>query len=194
MTALVLVVSAIALAGAWVYVRARLKYAPLFQDAHFRELVDCLPALKSSVLEHVGQPMQPPNDPRIVQTSARVTILWTAEELRDTGLLLNHLSLSRAGAYLTWAAGGRFSYVILRQLGIPLQQAAVALGPSGVVHLAFLVPRKSKDSFYDAPVPTLPEDLTQTKEEAGQFMTETMRSGRLLRDETQLLPALMGAA
>ena len=95
---------------------------------------------------------------------------------------------------LTWAAGGRFSYVILRQLGIPLQQAAVALGPSGVVHLAFLVPRKSKDSFYDAPVPTLPEDLTQTKEEAGQFMTETMRSGRLLRDETQLLPALMGAA
>jgi hypothetical protein len=120
--------------------------------------------------------------------------VYTADELEGGNAILSHLSLSRGGAYLTWAAGGRFAYIMLRHLGIAPNQAAVACGPSGVVHVAFVVPSDRRDSFVAAPVAPLPADLTAMKQEAGAFVSATLRSGRLLRDERQLVRYLLGAA
>jgi hypothetical protein len=194
MTLLIVVVITLTAAITWILLRARQRYAPLFEDAHFRELVASLPRLKTAAFNHLGQVIQAPVDPRIVHTSAMVTIVYTAEEVEGGNAILSHLSLSRAGAYLTWAAGGRFAHVMLRHLGIAPDQAAVALDPAGVVHVAFVLPSEGRDSFVAAPVASLPPDLTAMKQEAGAFMSATLRSGRLLRDERQLVHHLLGAA
>jgi hypothetical protein len=193
MNILTITLVALVVAGVWIWVRAWRKYAPLFQDAHFREIVDALPALKAAAFGAVGRPIATAGDPRVAQTSAHVTIFYSVEDLEEGGALLNHLSLSRAGESVTWAAGGRFAYVILRQLGIAPRDGAFALGPTGVVHLAFVVPGESRETFRATPVSPLPSDLSFIKEEAGAFMRETLRSGRLLPDEHRLITALLGA-
>lgn len=180
---------------AWMVLRARSKYGSLFRNSHFLELAGAIEGLKSAALDRRGEAIQSAEDPRVLVTSAGLTVFHTAEEISDQGQVLCHFSLSYRGGPLPWAAGGRYTYFILHQLGVPVETAVVAHSRAGVVHVAFLL--SAEDALqYDRRRVRKPaeQELSGLKEKAGDYMSRTLRSGQILSDEEELLPRLLSAA
>ncbi len=185
------VLALVLLAGLWMLSRAKRKYVPLLRDSHFLELAEALGNLKASGLAAGGRPIDSVDDPRILTTSAGVTVLYSTEELPEQEALLTHISLSHQSGYLAWAAGGRFVHQMLQQLGVPVADAAFAHSPAGVVHVAFLIQRAERSEFEQARVKSLlSEDVAGVKEQGGEFISDIMSSGLLLNTEEELLPSL----
>jgi hypothetical protein len=172
--------------------RVRQIYEELFDDQHlFRELPQTLSSLRCAAFAQRGAPLQRPTDPRKATTSKGLHVLYTVDESEDRRLLLNHISISYQGGPIAFALGGRCAYLLLAQLGIDPDSAAIAHSPRRVVHIAFLVRDEDAGDFYNrAPTVPLPESFPAVKAQASQWRDRVARSHRVLRDETQLLPAL----
>ena len=192
MPAVLGVLALVLLVAMWLLAKSKRRYGPLFQDSHFLELASVVGTLKEGALAARGRPMESIDDPRVFVTSAGLLVAYTAEELPDATALLCHISLSHRTGYLPWAAGGRFVYQMLRQLGIPVGDAAFAHSEAGVVHVAFLTVGGERAEFERAKVePLTAGSVTQLTDQGGEFVRQAMGSGELVRTEEELLPLLL---
>ncbi|MBK7908720.1 MAG: hypothetical protein IPJ78_19530 [Gemmatimonadetes bacterium] len=176
------------LAARFVAVRVRAAQR-LVSDRHLREIAATLPALRVAAFADTGVPMHPPTDRRIALTSEGVALFFSEQRFSETDQWLAHISISRRGGFIPWAAAGRFAFIILQHLGVPVQTAAVAHTPAGIVHLVF-VHRGSGDAPATG---ELPEDLMRLRIGAEEFMRTVRQSGTLRRSERELLASVLCA-
>jgi len=169
----------------------RRKYRGLFDDGHlFSELPGMLASRKAAAMDRLGAPIAGADDPRVGITSGGLTFAYTAE---DTGTgILNHISMSYRGGPLALAFGARCGFHVLTFLGVDPAGAAVAHSPGGVLHLGFLLNTGDVQNFLSRPihVPAASEVPAQ-KASAENWLHDLRDSGRLLRDELEILPALV---
>jgi len=168
----------------------RRKYRGLFDDGHlFSELPGMVASRKAAAMDRPGSPIAGADDPRVGLTSGGLTLAYTAE---DTGIgILHHISMSYRGGPLALAFGARCGFHLLTFLGVDPTRAAVAHSRGGVLHLGFLLDPDEVQEFSDRPihVPSASEIPAQ-KASAENWLHEVRASGRLLRDEQEILPAL----
>ena len=168
----------------------RRKYRGLFADGHlFSELPGILASRKAAAMDRPGSPIGGADDPRVGITSGGLTFAYTAE---DTGTgLLNHISMSYRGGPLALAFGARCGFHLLTFLGMNPTRAAVAHSRGGVLHLGFLLDPEEVQEFLDRPI-HLPSasEIPAQKASAENWLHEVRASGRLMRDEQEILPAL----
>jgi len=168
----------------------RRKYRGLFADGHlFSELPGMLVSRKAAAMDRLGAPIAGADDPRVGITSGGLTFAYTAE---DTGSgIFNHISMSYRGRPLALAFGARCGFHLLTFLGVDPTRAAVAHSRGGVLHLGFLLDPEEAQQFPDRTihVPSASEIPSQ-KASAENWLHEIRASGRLLRDEVEILPAL----
>lgn len=163
----------------------------LVSEAHWRAIAAALPKQRMAAFAELGVAPHPPDDARVVVTEEGVAFVLTSQKLPDRELLLTHLSISRRGKFVPWAAAGRFAFLVLHQLGIRPAQAAVSHGRAGIAHVLFTEPSSAMDA---APMPgDLPEDLTGLMQAAGFFVREIVESGALRREEGELVDAVLRA-
>lgn len=185
------------LAVAGVVTAARLvlhrKYRRLFDDQHlFSELPKVLASQKTAAFAQTGLPIESPRDPRVGLTTAGLSIVYSVEEL-DAGVL-NHISLSYQGGPIALSFGARCGFFILAFLGADPGRAVVAHSRNGVTHVAFLLDPAEVRDFRDRPLAIPTSDrIEKLKSSAEAWRDSLLVDHRLLRDETELLPRLVGA-
>ncbi len=162
------------------------KYKPLLRDDHFAELLALAPSLKQAALERVGEPLRPPDDPRVVLTSRGLLVFYSVQE--SAGGYLHHLSFSYGGGAMALAAGGRFMYVILTALGTFGGLKGMAHSRGGVTHGIFELSEVLEAEYATrAVVVPQKEDVPRLKDAATEWLNSFRTSGQLLQSEAGLL-------
>ena len=169
----------------------RRKYSRLLSDDNFTELLGLIPSLKKVALERLGEPLHPPDDPRIAFTQAGLAVFYSVEPSGDG--YLHHLSFSHGGGSMAFAAGGRFMYVTLSALGTLGDLKAVAHTRGGVTHGVFQMSEIQEREYVNRAVMAPEEkDVLRLKEGATRWLDSVRTTGQLVQSEDELL-AKVGA-
>jgi hypothetical protein len=161
------------------------RYKPLFSDVHYLELIEKAHTLRGAALENINCKLLNPNDPRRSLTSEGIGIIYTIEQAG--GLFFHHLSFSRRGGYLPFAAGGRFLYVMASSVGILVNLWAVAHSRNGIIHGGFLL-SETEQRINAAKTCTIPpaDQIPQIKIDTNKWFERFWRTNKLLRSEEEL--------
>ena len=134
---------AIATAGlvSWIVLRL-LWYRRLFAAPHLMQFAQGLAAVKQAAMQDMvasdREDVRPPDDARILRTSAGLALLYTVS-LGATGTYIHHASISTPGQPTTHAVGETFILLWAKLLGVEYGRLALDVSPMTVHHAEFVL-------------------------------------------------------
>jgi hypothetical protein len=146
----------LALIAFWLVSRGRM-YDRIFSDEHFLEVAEGMAAIKQEALAHIGQKLDPPNDPRVLQTSAGLAVFYTINGPSSHGFT-HHVSVSIPGDYTAGGVGRRFTILAAIVLGLPLDRLALAFSRAGVHHASVVLSAADHEAICEGPLRAVSKD------------------------------------
>lgn len=149
---------AIAAAGLVSWIALRLSwYRRLFAAPHLMQFAQGLAAVKQAAMRDMiasdGDSVQPPDDARILRTSAGLALLYTVSP-GAAGTYVHHASVSIPGHPTAHAVGETFILLWARLLGVEYERLALDVSPMTVHHAGFVLSEHEQSELAQRPVET----------------------------------------
>ena len=175
---------AIAAAGLVSWIMLRLSwYRRLFAVPHLMQFAQGLAAVKQAAMRDVitgdGEGIQPPDDARILRTSAGLAFLYTVS--LGAGTYVHHASVSIPGRPTAHAVGETFILLWAKLLGVEYGRLALDVSPMTVHHAEFVLNEHEQSEFAQRPIETPTAEWLQA------FLTECATARQSLRRDRSLL-------
>jgi len=139
----------------WWIVRRVSWYRRVFAIPHLMEFGQRLPAVKQAAMRDViagdAEGVRPPDDARILRTSAGLALFYTVS-LGAAGTYVHHASVSIPGHPTTHAVGETFILLWAKLLGIEYGRLTIDVSPTTVHHAEFVLNENEQSDFAQRPV------------------------------------------
>jgi hypothetical protein len=139
----------------WLLASRLSSYRRLFADRHFMEVAQGLGPLRQAAVRNIsaadGGDIRPPDDPRILRTSAGLVIVYTISRGQTDGYV-HHVSVSIPGRVTAHAVGETFILLWARLLGIGYERLSIELSSATVHHAEFVLDEQEHAEFARRPV------------------------------------------
>jgi hypothetical protein len=123
-----------------------------------------LAALKQAAIRDVipsdGEGVPPPDDPRILRTSAGLALIYTVS-VGTPGTYVHHASVSIPGRVTAHAVGETFTLLWARLLGVGYERLSLQVSPTTVHHAEFVLDENEQSNFAQRPMAAPTVELLQ---------------------------------
>lgn len=159
-------------------------YRRLFAVPHLMQFAQELAAVKQAAMRDVitsdGEGVRPPDDARILRTSAGLALLYTVS-LGAAGTYVHHASVSIPGRPTAHAVGETFILLWAKLLGVEYGRLALDVSPMTVHHAEFVLNENEQSDFAQRPVETPTAEWLQA------FLAECATARQSLRRDRSLV-------
>jgi hypothetical protein len=179
---------AIAAAGLVWWIMSRVSsYRTLFGIPHLMEVGQGIAALKQAAIQDLipsdGGGIRPPDDARILRTSAGLLLVYTVN-VGTAGMYVHHASVSIPGQVTTHAVGETFLLLWAKLLGVEYERLALQASAATVYHAEFALDENEQSNFARQPV------VAPTVEWLQAFQAECTNARQTLRLHRSIAAAL----
>jgi hypothetical protein len=176
---------AIAAVGLISWIMLRLSwYRRLFAVPHLMEFSQGLAAVKRAAMRDMivsdEKGVQPPDDARILRTSAGLALLYTVS-LGAAGTYVHHASVSVPGRPTAHAVGETFILLWAKLLGVEYGRLALDVSPMTVHHAEFVLNEREQSELAQRPVEMPTAEWLQV------FLAECTAARQSLRRDRSLV-------